>query len=67
MTTGEAAKAAAKALGCDLSQRDVDIMLRAWPMSELPPLGINGRRQWGPEHVDKLKTQIQARKAKAAS
>jgi hypothetical protein len=63
MQTKDAAKRVSQDLGLSraLSEREVNSLLRGWPVDEIPPV-VGGKRQWADEHVDRLRVQIRSRK-----
>jgi hypothetical protein len=63
ITTTEAAEVVSRALGLRpaLSARDVDTYMRGWA-DELPRVH-GGKRRWLPEHVARLRAEVEARRS----
>lgn len=48
-----------------LTAREIDNLTRNIRLDELPPV-VRGRRQWEPQHVARLRAELEARTARAA-
>ncbi len=60
-TTGQAAEALSRELELDVTERLLNSILRAWPFGARPPM-VGRFRRWGPEHVARARTQLEARR-----
>jgi hypothetical protein len=49
-----------------LSEREVNSILRGWPVDEVPPV-VSGKRRWAVGHVTRLRDQIRDRRKRAGS
>ena len=62
MQTGEVAVSASRKFKIvpELTERDVNAIVRAWPQGQRPPL-VRGRRRWRPCDVERLYSAIRER------
>lgn len=60
-TTGEVAVALTKELGAPVTERALNNILRGWVHTSRPPV-VGRFRRWSPDHVERARQHLEARR-----